>query len=638
MANTIALRVYDFLKTYPPFDLLEAEELQRIAARVVVQYRRAGELLYRQGERPGAYFFVLREGAVRLMREEREASALVDRCDEGDVFGLRPLLAGEVYQLTAQAEEESLIYALPVEDWRPLLDRHPRVAAYLAGALAADGRSGIGARRAVVAAESAAARSFELVEIQPVEARRAPVTCPPDRSIAEAAAMMSREAVGSVVVVDARQRPIGIVTDKDLRRRVATGAVPVTAPVAEIMSRPVRTMAPGLAIADVQMAMLRHGVHHLVLTADGSDRTAVVGVLSEHDILVVQGNNPAILLREVGRSGDGAALRRLRDRAEALLAKYLAQEVSISFIASVMTELNDALICRAVELSQQALRESDPGIPFCWLSIGSAGREEQLLRTDQDSALVFADPDAAAYEKAKDYFLALARRSTALLHECGYAYCPAEMMASNPRWCLSLTEWKTQFGRWITEPTPEAVMHSTIFFDYRPVFGRRELASQLTAFLFEQLDAQSVFLSHLAKNALQNPPPLTFFRHFVVEKGGEHQSAFDIKARALMPLADAARVLALGARLPDVTNTFRRFEQLAEREPKNRELLEQAAEAYEVLLRFRTTQGLKQGDSGRYFKPSELSKMERLYLRNSFRAIRDVQALLSTRFRTVYFS
>lgn len=181
-------------------------------------------------------------------------------------------------------------------------------------------------------------------------------------------------------------------------------------------------------------------------------------------------------------------------------------------------------------------------------------------------------------------------------------------------------------------------MHSTIFFDYRPVFGRRELAGELTAFIFERLDAQSVFLSHLAKNALQNPPPLTFFRHFVVEKGGEHQSAFDIKARALMPLADAARVLTLAARLPAVNNTFRRFERLAELEPQNRELLEQAAEAYEVLLRFRTGQGLKHGDTGRYFKPSELSKMQRLYLRNSFRPIREIQSLLSTRFQTAYFS
>jgi len=217
MSNTIALRVYDFLKAFPPFSLLAAQVLQDIAAQVLVQYRRPGEVLFRQGEAPGAYLYVVREGAVRLVHEDGGERVLVDRCDEGDLFGLRPLLAERAYELTAEAEEESLIYALPTEGWRELLDENPRVAVYLAGAFASDNRLGFGLHPSPQRIEPAAADSLDLLEVQAIEARRAPVTCGPHRTIADAAATMSREEVGSIIVVDDQERPIGIVTDKDLR-------------------------------------------------------------------------------------------------------------------------------------------------------------------------------------------------------------------------------------------------------------------------------------------------------------------------------------------------------------------------------------------------------------------------------------
>lgn len=174
------------------------------------------------------------------------------------------------------------------------------------------------------------------------------------------------------------------------------------------------------------------------------------------------------------------------------------------------------------------------------------------------------------------------------------------------------------------------------FFDYRPVFGNKELAEQLTEHIFTDVEKQRIFLAFMAKNALKNPPPLSFFRNFVVEKSGEHKDEFDIKKRAMMPLADAARVLTIEARVGKVNNTFKRFEKLAELYPTNKDLFEQAADAYEILMRYRTLQGLRNKDSGRYFKPSELNKMQRAQLRNSFQPITDLQSLLTVRFQLNY--
>jgi len=642
MENTIARRIYDFLKGYPPFNMMEPEGLMRLARGATVQYGKPGMVLFRRDDLPEPYVYVVREGAVQLFLQQADDRVLVDECDEGDLFGLRPLLAGQHYALSAEVKEESLMYVLKASELQRIMQENPKVAFYLAGLFAAGGKKDAGdtyRSRLFLSRERLIDAHFQLIEIQSTERSKEPVTCPAGTSIRDAAKKMSRHSVGSIIIVDAANHPLGIMTDKDLRKQVATGQQALTAPVDTIMSSPVITVAPSVTVADVQIEMVKHRVHHLCLTEDGGPNSPVIGVLSEHDILVLQGNNPAVLIREMRRKQDAAGLRHLRERAELLLRKYIYQEVSIAFISTVMTEINDALIQRAVELGLEAMEQRGyrrPETQFCWLALGSEGRSEQLLRTDQDSALVFENVQEEDYAEVQQYFLTLADWVTNLLNDCGFEYCPAGMMANNPKWCLSLDRWKEQFSRWITEPTPGAVMHSTIFFDFRPIFGRAELAGQLTTHIFSILDRQTVFMSTLAKNALQNPPPLTFFRNFVVEKSGEHEDEFDIKARGMMPLADAARVLILHARISGLNNTFRRFEKLAELEPKNRELLEQAADAYEILMRYRTLQGLRQGDSGRFFRPSELSKMERMNLRNSFRPIRELQSLLSTRFQTAF--
>jgi len=642
MENTIPRRIYDFLKEFPPFNLLGRELLMRISGRVLVQYRQPDESIFRQGGPPGKHIYIVREGAVHLLREQEGELTLVEQCDEGDVFGIRPLLAEENYALTARVAEESLIYAIDIEGFREAVEANPKVAFYLASTFA----TGIGEAyrslhktRLFLGRDGMAGAGFPLMEVQSLEKSKEPVTCLPDTPIREAAAIMSDKEVGSIIVASPAARPLGIVTDKDLRKKVATGKTGLDEPVSAIMSSPVITVGPDITVADVQIKMIKNRINHLCITEDGTDASPVIGVLSEHDLMVVQGNNPALLIREVRRCHDSKGLRNIRERAEALLKNYIYQEVSISFIATVMSEVNDELINRSIRLCQAELDAEGrqrPRAGFCWLALGSAGRQEQLLRTDQDNALIFEDVSEEEHGPTKAYYLQLAGRASRMLYEIGFDYCPGGMMASNPAWCLSLEDWKKQFSSWIFEPAPKAIMHCTIFFDYRAVYGMGELAAGLTGHIFKIIKGQALFLGLLAKDALQNPPPLTFFRNFVVESSGEHKDEFDIKARAMMPLADAARVLILDAKAGKINNTFRRFEKLAELEPAHKELYEQAAYAYEILMRYRALQGLKNEDSGRYFNPSELSKMERINLRNCFQPIKELQSLLAIRYQLAF--
>ncbi len=640
--NAIATRIQDFLHRHPPFNLLEAAVLHELAAQVVVRYMEQGQVVFDQNEATGPYFYIIREGAVHLLDQEEGDHILVDELEEGDIFGVRPLLADQSYAFRAVIKEEALLYAIPIEAFAPILRRVPEVAWYMARNMASQvGRtvSNLHRGRLFLENDRLIDRHFRLVEIQSLETSKTPVTCPPDTTIRQAALVMTAHRVSSIIVVDEDRNPVGIVTDKDLRTKVVTGHFPTSAAIRDIMASPVSTIAPNKTVADVQIEMVRSRVHHLCVTQDGTDRSPVLGVLSEHDLLVVQGNNPAILVREALRSNTLAELLQLRERSEKLLEKYIYQEVSIAYITHVMSEVNDVLIQRIIGLCRAQLAQEGqpvPDVPFAWLSMGSAGRQEQLLRTDQDSALVFADVAPAERETVRRQFVRLAERVTQWLRELGFDYCPGKMMASNPQWCKTLPEWKRQFSDWITHPDPQHLRYCTIFIDYRPVFGDERLTEQLTDHIFRAIDLNPGFLSFLARMALENPPPLSFFRNFMVERSGEYKDNFDIKKRAMLPLADAARVLILESKVGKINNTFNRFEKLADIEPAHRELFETAAEAYEVLIRYRTLQGLRNRNSGRYFKIAELSKMERLNLRNSFQPIRKLQGLLSVRFQLSY--
>lgn len=641
MENTIATRIADFLKAYPPFNFLNEALLLKMSARAVVQYFQPEEIIFHQDDIPNDHFYIVREGAVHLIRVG-EQEELIDECGEGDVFGIRPLIAKQPYLLTAKVEEECLLYGLPIQLLEDEIQRNSRLAFYLATVFAAGVRSeNEGSFRGKIFLNQPAliAPEFRLTEVQTIERSKKPITCRASTTVQEAAKIMSYHGVGSILVVNDKNHPIGIVTDRDFRNKVVTGQIPVQVPISTMMNSPVITIPETVTVADVQIEMVKHQIHHLCITEDGTDESPVTGVISEHDLLVIQGNNPAILVREIYSSQSPKEMHQIRLRAEELLQNYIYQEVSIAFISTIMSEINDAVIVRCIEMSLAEMIEEDrpyPGVDFCWLSLGSEGREEQLLRTDQDSALVFDNVNEADYEAIKSYFLTFSEKVTQKLNQVGFAYCPADMMASNPKWCLSLSEWKDLFSEWVNQPNADAILHSNIFFDFRPVFGNANLSKELTKHIFSDVEKQRIFLAFMAKNALKNPPPLSFFRNFVVEKGGEHKDEFDIKKRAMMPLVDAARVLTIEAKVSGVNNTFKRFEQLAELDPANQDLFEQAADAYEILMRYRTLQGLKNKDSGRYFKPSELNKMQRAQLRNSFRPINELQSLLKVRFQLSY--
>lgn len=630
--NSIVDRVKAFLEQFPPFSRMSAKEVLLLAEQVHIRYARPNEVLFRQGDEPGAVCYLVREGAVRIQQQE----TLIDLCDEGDLFGVRPLMAHDKYLADAVVEEEALLYALPIALLKQIMADNAAVALFFAADFAA-GRSHY--QRAVT--DSAAGmRAWQqpadtegtLLATIGIVVEKTVVTTPAAHAIQAAAQRMRDHRVGSIIVVNDQQHPIGILTDTDLRNRIATGELSTSEPVTSLMQQPVITIPTTATLADCLMTMAQHRVHHLVATEDGTDQSPIAGIVSDHDLLLELGNHPALYLKEIRKVTTAVELRAIRDRFDRLLQAYLKQQVDIHFIARMATAINDALTKRCIELAHEAL-DPAPTDRWCWWQLGSGARSEQLIRTDQDHALLF---DHSEPEVMRAWLLQLANKVSKAMEIIGFLPDPAGVSAANPKWCLSIAEWKGQFHRWIHQPEAHNLLLSTIFFDYRPVYGDVALSEQFTDWLYPELSKQDLFLGYLAKNALQNPSPLGFFRQFLLESSGNHEDKFDLKLRVMLPFVDAARVLTLAEKIRGINSTIERYRALAEKEPNNKSLYTEAALAYEVLLRLRTRFGFAGHHTGRYIDIEVLSKLERQLLRSIFQTLKALQQVLQVRFQLNY--
>lgn len=634
MKNTIAERIFDFLKKFPPFDQLNKDELIHISCNVKVNYLEKDKIIFQQGELPHENFYIVKDGAIGLYRTLETDDILVDICDEGDIFGLRPLVQNDHYLMSAKANEESLLYAISVEILKEIIENNEKVNKFIIASFSTNiktpyAKNNNGQLFANV--ETLESNNSNLADFQTAEYSKNPITCNKTSSIKEAALIMSSNRVGSILIIEDK-KPIGIITDKDLRLKIATGVVSITKKVVEIMSSPVITVSDKISTTEAQIAMLKYKITHLCITRDGTPNSELTGIMSEHDIVILHGNNPSVLIKELKRAKNVDSLKYIREKTSKLLNGYIEQKIPIVFVSNIISEITSAITIKVIEL---ALYEMDtkPPVNFGWLALGSQGRKEQLLITDQDNALVFENVSGEKYQNTKDYFIQLSEKITKKLNTIGYEYCPAEMMASNQNYCLSLKEWKNQFKKWITQPSEESIMMCTIFFDYDFIYGDKELVTKMSKSIFKSLKSYEIFLNFLGKNALINPPPLGFFRQFLVEEDGKHKDQFDLKSRALMPLIDTARLLVLSHNIKDKNNTIKRYSKLMELEPQNKDLYISCIDAFKVLLRFRTEQGIKHNDSGRYVDLNNLNKSEKLKLKGCFKPIKDVQSLIKTRFQ-----
>jgi len=370
--------------------------------------------------------------------------------------------------------------------------------------------------------------------------RKPLLCCAVDTPLADALGQMHSRRVGSVLVVDADGKAVGIVSRHDILGRVTLAQRPLGDAISAVMSSPLHTLTVDDSLHDAILLMARHGLRHVPITEAGR----LVNIVSERDLFALQ----RLSLKQVGSqiraAGDLAALQASAAQIQRLAAHLLGQGLRSTPLTELISDLNDLLTRRLVQLCA-ALHGLDLQ-RACWLAFGSEARSEQTVVTDQDNGLVFDSDDPA---RERPLWLAMALAVNQGLDSCGFPLCKGGVMASNPELCLTVDEWQQRFAHWIEQGAPQDLLAASIFFDLRPLAGNLALAQPLRQLIEHRAPQVPRFLKQLADNALHQRPPLNW-RGGIASSKLNGRSVIDLKLQGTALFVEAARLLALAQGLP----------------------------------------------------------------------------------------
>jgi len=621
----------DILARTVPFSFLPEKDLEEMIHALALIHHKAGTVLFVQGQSRIDYLYIIQSGAAELYYEQAGEKSLKGYLGEGDTYGgISMLLNKGISIRTLRVEEEVYLYALPEHHFMKLCQRCPSFSEYFTdtfGKRMLDrSYAEIFARRILPKDETVHIFNVSVARLM----NRDILSCNQSVPVQQAATLMSRRKCSSIFIQNDEGKHIGIVTDTDLRNRVIAQGLETGIPISTIMSSPLSMIAEQLSVFEAMLEMMQKKLKHLAV----QDSTGkVIGTITSRDLLAAQGQSPLFIVREIASAVSREELKAQQARIPGLVQSLIGSGAKAENVTRLIATVSDAILHRLIEIALE--QNGPPPVPFVFMIMGSEGRREQTLKTDQDNAIVFQNVPEERLPAVKNYFLGLGETVCTWLDETGYAFCEGGVMAMNPNWCQPLGAWQDKFSEWIHTAEAEDLLHSSIFFDFRGGYGDFGLIDQLRRHLFDSLRGWSGFFRHLTENALHFKPPLGFFRNFVVESKGEHRHSFDIK-QAMLPVVDFARIHALKNGIEE-TNTVDRLYQLHERGHISGKDYTDITRSYSFLMQLRFVRQItaiieENGKPDNYINPKKLSRIEQTMLKEIFKRVEDFQTKMSFEF------
>ena len=453
------------------------------------------------------------------------------------------------------------------------------------------------------------------------------MVCSMDTSIEQLARLMTARNVTAALVSGENSVVIGIVTDHDLRARVLAENISPDRPIHTIMSAPLTKISEHALIYEALMRMEEKGVRHLAV----EDRNGqIVSVIDNKSLIQFQRYGPIVLTREISRSTTLAEIAGCAERTPPLVKVLLESSARPRHVTNMLASICDAVTERLVQLAIEAL--GPPPAEFAFIAMGSQGRQEQTLVTDQDNGIIFAPSVEADLPEISDYFLRLGTMVCDGLNGAGYPFCRGGVMASNPRWCRSLPDWISGFDEWIRKSEAQEIIDLSIFFDFRTVYGNADLTHELRRTIHTALVEEPACFHHFAQNALMFKPPFRLLGNIYLGGGAtEHAGEINLKD-AMMPMVSFARLYALRYHI-NQTHTLERIEALSEGNiilPSSRD---EIVAAYDFLMQLRLQNQIAAIQAGRIphnnLHPGKLGYIQHELLKQAFAQIAAVQKKVS---------
>lgn len=620
--NTRAIMA--FLREHAPFSNMDDGHLAMFAEHASLKYYGDEDVVLSPDDGPVTRFHIVKQGRIRGERINPKTGEpeTTFEISQGECFPLAALVAERPTQTLHKASGDTFCLTLGHDDFVRLFTESDTFRDFCLRGVSSlldqvNQRIQSGAMESIGASNSLNT---------PLDryALRNPIVCSPDMPVRKAVARMHENNVGSIIATDDQRRPVGIFTLRDLRTLVAEQNAPLDIPISQVMTAsPVCLPSHADAFA-AAMLMAEHHFAHICVV---DEEHRLIGVVSERDLFSLQRVDLVHLARTIGTATHLRTLVALRENVARLVDTMLAHGADSGQVVKIITTLNDVTVRRVLELN---LSKEDPGIPFTWLTFGSEGRQEQTLLTDQDNGILFEVPAGMTPDQVREKLLPFAERVNQELAECGFTLCKGNIMASNPKLCLSGDEWDEWFLKFIDASTPQNLVYSSIFLDMRAVYGADEPLQLLLEKVLSRIRKNALFQKMLAGNAITRRPPLTMFRNFRYLPEGDRHS-LDLKRQGLAPFVEAVRVFALANGVA-TANTLERMDRLADKgvfDPKDANAWK---EAYSLIQAIRMRAHQEQQNRGEplsnYINPDNLNPLDRRILRESFRQAQRLQQKL----------
>lgn len=600
--------IRDFLASIPPFDRLPLTIVEQLTQAVSIRYIRRGLPLPPDNVTQNR-LYIIRKGSIALQSEKRN---LLGKLSEGDICTI--FCSSEIHEkFVIDVKEDTLVYTIPCDVLSEIVQDHPSVSTFVqktASQRLKDAVSNMMYESALIS---------PLMHMSTIEVMHSPVvSINAKSSIYQAARLMGDTGISSLLVKEG-EKPIGILTDRDITKRCVAAQLSPESLVTAIMTKDMLSVTTDSTAYDALMIMTRKHIHHLPVIDDEK----LMGIITVTDLIRQEGRNSAYLTSSIRKAESIEALKEHSKTIPQLQLQLAKMGGTAEHVGKGVTSITTAITLRLIELAEIKLGPAP--VPYAWVAAGSQARREQTSCTDQDNGLIISDK---LKEKHKPWFEALAKFVCDGLNECGYVYCPGNVMAMNPEWRQTSSVWAKYFDTWVNQPEPMALMYSSIFFDLRTIHGDKRLLKNIRKKMLKQTQKSTLFIALLIRNALKLRPPLGFFRDFVLVHDGEHNDTLDLKHNGIAPIVDLARIYALSEGVGEV-NTVERLKRVAGTPSLSKEGAANLLDALTFIGSLRIKHQAEQIRKGlvpdNFMPPAEISKLEREHMKDAFKVIQTMQ-------------
>ncbi len=615
--SLIQYRVADFLKQFPPFDSLDEPQLLALAASGKVSFHESGEYIFRQHQDCNNRCWVLQQGIIHVLDTETEHKPLIDIAATGDLIGLEPLTDFKTYRHTAVTQSDVILYSVDVSLLAALMQQNRALQDYVS--LYFSTHDLVSQTSDTTSTHPAFKRALSHQLNLPIpsayfEAHSVSVSEP--ISIKDLLALSAIQQGRSVCVVNQARQPIGLVNLQQIMRSLSQGNYHPASPLTLIAIETLTLMPPDLSWVNYLNAMISKPSMPVVLTTDGHSESAFKGLISDEDLLLQLGNNPASLIRAIHQADSMTELDLYWQQSRALIDEIFSDPSQYELASAFGSQLFNSLLNSLIRQSKSEL--AHPGNPafnteFCCLILDKTGYYSLLNNSQPELWMVHNSDEPLLIQQLQALSCQLSARLSSL----------TTPLINPDIQMLSLRDVQEQLSAIVSHPVENQVFDKRYWFDFSYHSGNRALAQQLEQHLQQAFTSHPAFIKILANDTLENLPPLTFYDDQVIGIEGDQQQALNLEQFALMPITDAIRVQALAAKSIQIQDTVQRIRLLEQFQPDHKPLLQQASEAFRFLAYFQQHCS-RHGQPATAILPGLLSRYDQRRLKTAFKAIHDL--------------